>query len=325
VLEFIRHRIDRDDFRSFTIFHFFELLHQFLAGNWQAIEAMPEDLLEQNLKVGEVYWVSMPLHWHGLHDLYRGELESAHQVVNRLTEIAAIYENEVTRLLKYLLNTNVLLACCRLPEALEEIDRGIDFAERTNTMLALIHLLSARAQAHLLQEDREAAETYLEQALLIRREMDAVPWQLSCYLKTRTALDLYRLREETLDGTKSGRAKFRDKALASCRAFEKQTRKVAQHRTEALRMMGEFGRLTQNSKQAIKWWRKAMQTGQQLGARLELARTHFEVGRHLMAPDLPYSTLDGIDAPAYLKQAREAFEAMGLAWDLDKLSRLDIN
>jgi hypothetical protein len=33
--------------------------------------------------------------------------------------------------------------------------------------------------------------------------------------------------------------------------------------------------------------------------------------------------MDGLDAPAYLKMARELFEAMDLDWDLDRLKRLE--
>jgi tetratricopeptide (TPR) repeat protein len=324
VLDFIRRRIDRSDFRSFIIFHFFELLHQYLIGNWQSIEALSDDLLEQNLKIGEVYWASMPLHWHGLHQLYTGDPKSARRVVERLAKIADTYENDVTRLLKYLLNTNVLLGCGRLPQAMDEIDRGIDFAQQTNAGLAMIHLLGCKAQVYIQRDDREAAEKIMEQAANTRRDLDAVPWQLSSFLKSRAAIDIYRLQEETRNGTKPGAPKYREKALRSCRAFLKQTRKVAQHRTEALRMMGEYAWLTRNPKNALKWWRASMREGERLGAGLELARTYFEIGRRLMAAGSPYKTLDGIEATIYLKKAREGFETMGLERDLDQLSRLNV-
>ena len=321
VLDFIRRRIRRDDVKAYIIYDFFEVLHQYLAGNWHDIEAIDDDLVEQNLKLGEVYWASLPLYWHGLHHLYSGELDAAWQIVIRLEEIADTYGNEATQLLSHLLSTGMLLDTGQLPEAMDRIDKGIDFAQQTNTGLALIHLLSCKAMTHILMHDREAAEQHMEQAALIRRDLVAVPWQLAMFLKTRTALDLYRLREETRNGMKTGAPKYHEKALRSCRAFVRQTRKVAQHRTEALRMMGDYFWLNQNAKQALKWWRKSIREGQRLGARLELARTYFEVGRRLLDDRSPYASLDGTEAPAYLKKARTAFEAMGLERDLDKLCR----
>ena len=86
-------------------------------------------------------------------------------------------------------------------------------------------------------------------------------------------------------------------------------------------MMGDYFWLNQNAKQALKWWRKSIREGQRLGARLELARTYFEVGRRLLDDRSPYASLDGTEAPAYLKKARTAFESMGLERDLDKLCR----
>ena len=99
---------------------------------------------------------------------------------------------------------------------------------------------------------------------------------------------------------------------------------MAQHRTEALRLRGEYCWLVREPKQALKWWRKSIREGERLGAGLELARTHFTVGRYLLTPQSPYQALDGVNAPVYLRKAQERFEAMGLERDLDQLSRLDI-
>ena len=78
-----------------------------------------------------------------------------------------------------------------------------------------------------------------------------------------------------------------------------------------------------NPEKALKWWRKSIRAGRHLGARLELARTYFEVGRRLSNREHPSATLDGLEAPTYLKLAGELFEDMGLAWDLDRLSRVE--
>jgi hypothetical protein len=64
----------------------------------------------------------------------------------------------------------------------------------------------------------------------------------------------------------------------------------------------------------MKQWRRAVASGEQLGARPELARTWAEVARALdTASGL---TFGGLDAAACRERARGLFAATGLAWDL---------
>ena len=323
VLAFVNARIDRDDTRSYIICDFSETLHQFLVGDWQAIKPLNTELIEHNLQIGEVYWASLNMHWHGLHTLYRGELETPRAIVARLAQIADVYDHDFALLLKFLLNTSLLLASRQLIEALAETEAGLDFAQKNNFRLALIHLCGCQALIRILMDQGDFAEQAVAQADTIQREMDTVPWQLSLWLKARAALSLYRLQAHSRHAQQSVTVAQREPALKACRRFVKQTRCVAQHRTDAYRMLGEYYWLIQQPQTALKWWRKSIRAGRQLGARLELARTYFEIGRRLAQRERPAATMDGLDAPAYLKMARELFEAMALDWDLDRLNRLE--
>ena len=59
-----------------------------------------------------------------------------------------------------------------------------------------------------------------------------------------------------------------------------------------------------------------------MGARPDLSRTYFEVGKRLMEPHSKHKKLNGIDAHGYLKKARTLFEEMGLERDLDDLKKI---
>jgi hypothetical protein len=72
----------------------------------------------------------------------------------------------------------------------------------------------------------------------------------------------------------------------------------------------------------MKWWDKAIKEGERLGARPDLSRTYFEVGKHLLKPESKYKQLNGIDANGYLEKAGILFEEMGLERDLDDLERV---
>jgi len=67
---------------------------------------------------------------------------------------------------------------------------------------------------------------------------------------------------------------------------------------------------------------RMVEEAESLGARLELARVYFEIGKRLREPQSKHRKLNGLGAEAYLEQAGTLFEEMNLHWDLDKLSLL---
>jgi hypothetical protein len=69
---------------------------------------------------------------------------------------------------------------------------------------------------------------------------------------------------------------------------------------------------------ALKWWSKAMEEGKRLGARPDLSRTYFEVGKRLLEPESRHKKLNGIDANGYLEKASTIFRELNLQRDLDE-------
>ncbi len=312
-------KIAREDIKSFIIYDFSETLHNFLSGDWTAIKNFDEDLVRKNMDIGEVYWASLHLHWHAIHKLHQGDLAVAQWLVGQLNEISDVYENDFSQLLKLLLNTGLLLECRRIQEAQEEIAAGIDFAKKTKSGLGLIHFFGCQAQLDLLVADSAAAEEALKKAETIRRELKPVPWQMSVFLRSQAEFALYRLQEALSGGLEKEMRTLRKGALKSCRAFMSQSRKVAQYRTDACRLMGSYHWLTRRPQRAFRWWRKAIHEGENLGARIQLSRVYFEIGRSLLESGAAGTMLDGIAAPAYLEKAGEIFNELNLKWDRERL------
>ena len=73
---------------------------------------------------------------------------------------------------------------------------------------------------------------------------------------------------------------------------------------------------------AFKWFDKSIKEGERLGARSDLSRTHFEVGKRMLEPQSKYKQLNGIDPNGYLEKAGILFEEMGLDRDLEDLERV---
>ncbi len=321
ILSFVARKIARQNFRSYIIYDFAETLHHYLAGNWQAIKRYDEDLVKKNLDIGEVYFASLHVHWHGIHQLHQGDLTVARWLIEQLNDHADIYENDFSQLLKLLLNTGLLLECRHLQAAREEIAAGIEFAQKTKSGLGMIHFLGCRAQLHLLLADPGAAEKDLENADVIRRELQPVPWQLAAFLRGRAEHGIYRLQETLADGD-GDRLKTKRHARHCCQAMVRQARKCAQYRTDAYRLMGLYFWLAKYPRRARRWWRKAIREGERLGARIQLARTHFEFGCRLLKDGAPGSTPFRLEAENYLDKAGQIFKELNLEWDQQRLHAL---
>jgi hypothetical protein len=207
----------------------------------------------------------------------------------------------------------------KLTDALIEVKKGIDFAEKASLSYFLLEMYSCQAWIHILMSDIEAAEKSLKRANKIRREVDSpVPFQLSNFCRSQLEYDLYRLSQAIIDRNKSASAKYRKQAGKSGKILLKVAKKAAQHRTESYKLSGVYCWLNNNQAKALTWWRKAIEEGERLGARLELSMVYHEVGKRLLGAESKYKMLDGIKAEGYLERANLMFTDMGLQWDAAK-------
>ena len=78
-------------------------------------------------------------------------------MVIKLSEIAEAYENDIYRLLKYLLNIHLLIECRHMKEATAEVNRGIDLVQRNGWALSTLNMHSLAALIHLLVRETEKA------------------------------------------------------------------------------------------------------------------------------------------------------------------------
>ena len=87
-------------------------------------------------------------------------------------------------------------------------------------------------------------------------------------------------------------------------------------------MTGTFYWLIGKQNKAFKWWNKTIKRGEELGARPDLSRTYFEIGKALLHPKCKYKECGGTTAEVYLNKTRSMFEEMDLQWDLDELDKV---
>jgi class 3 adenylate cyclase/tetratricopeptide (TPR) repeat protein len=323
ILDFVKEHHVVEDIKSITVYDFCHTMHHYFVGDWELIKDYDEDLVKENLDIGDIYFAAQHLYWHGCPKLYQGDFVLTGVLVKKLSDIFDMYQNELPMLLKFLLNTSLLIECHKLDLALTEIENAIEFGKKLSQGTILIEMNSRKAHVYTLMGNIEEAEKSIQSADKIRRETDTVPWQLSDFFRSRFEIDLHYLEEFSTARIQKSLRMWKRKADNSGRNLLKVTQKVAQYRTDSYRLRGVYYWLINRQKQALKWWRKAIEEGERLGAQIELSRTYLEIGRRLLEPGSQYDELNGVKAESYVEKGRTLFREMDLQWDMDGLDRMN--
>ena len=329
ILDYAKPRLAPDDAKQWIVYDLMDTQHLFLKGRWNEIAECNEDLVNRNLKIGEMFYASQHYYWHGLQKIYQGHFDTARLFVAKLGEIAEAYENDIYRLLKYLLNINLLIECRHFMEATAEVNRGIDLVQRNGWPLSELTIQSLKASIHLLMKDTEEAGKSLDKANQVRSAVKAAPIQLSFFYRSQFEYYLRRLEDSLTAGRGEEYSEYRRNAFKSGRMLIKTCKKAALYRTESCRLMGVYKWLIHDQKSAFNWWHKAINEGESLGARPQIARTYAEMGMRLCALKGRSSGSDVSRTKEPLQKAKTMFSDLGLHHDLDNLNsaiyRIDLD
>jgi tetratricopeptide (TPR) repeat protein len=294
--------------------------HLFLKGKWDEITECNEDLVNKNLRIGETFFASQHYYWHGLPKIYQGHFDTVSLMVTKLSEIAETYDNDIYRLLKYLLNSQLLIECRQMKEATAEVNRGIAIVQRKGWPLSELTMQSLKASIHLLMKETEEASKPLDRANRIRSEVKAVPLQLSFLYRSQFEYYLCRLEDSLKAGNRKQSSQYRRNAFKAGKVLIKTCQKAALYRTDSYRLMGVYKWLVHDQESAVKWWHKAISEGESLGARPQLSRTYAEMGMRFCAINSGSSEPDTSRANAPLQRAKTMFSGLGLHHDLEDLN-----
>jgi class 3 adenylate cyclase/tetratricopeptide (TPR) repeat protein len=317
VLDVIKGSVNKEDINNYTLYEICETVHHFLGGTWRAVKDPDDDLIEKICRVGKIYEASHHLYWHALSNICRGSFDKAKLAVRRLDDLFEVYGNDLSKSFKYLVNTMLLIESGKLYDAMVESERGFDFVRKGYTPFWQHPTL--QASIHILRGDIEKAEKCLQYANSIRRQVKGTPFQLSNLYRTQSEFDLCRLKESIKGGNGAEVAESRRNAFKSGRLLQKVAQKVAFHRTDSYRLTGSYYWTINKRKRALLWWHRAVHEGERLGARPELARLYFEVGRCLLESKSKHMSLDGLEGEVYLEKARALFGEMEMESYLEEI------
>jgi class 3 adenylate cyclase/tetratricopeptide (TPR) repeat protein len=320
ILDYAKPRLAPDDAKQRIVYDLLDTIHHFLKGQWNDITDCNEDLVNRNLRLGEMYYASQHYYWHGLVQIYQGRFDAARLTVSNLSEIAEVYENDISRCLKYLLHISLLIECRLIKEATAEVNRGIDFFQKWGFTLPLMNMHCLKSLTHLLAKETDEAGKSIDRANQIKSDVRAVPVQLSAFYRSQFEYYLCRLADSLRTGHREKSSEMSKKAFKSGKMLIKTCQKAAQYRTESYRLMGLYHWLIHDQKGAYKWWNKAISEGENLSARPQLSRTFAEMGRCLCEGISEPSGSEVRRAKEPLLKAETMFRELGLHQDLEELN-----
>ncbi|UCH94966.1 MAG: AAA family ATPase [Candidatus Aminicenantes bacterium] len=325
MLDITKGRINKNDIKSVIVYRHSRVMHNVLSGNWMKMKEFEydENLIDGNLARGEFFYTTTLTDWTGLLNIEVGNFARANEMVKKLDEIGETYDNDITRIRKYLLSAALLFKQRKLYDALNELDAGINLVVRTGQKNLAVFAFGMKPNIQILLEDIKGAEESLLQAKeLVSHEKRIAPYYMSYLLISQFLFDLYRLEESVHSNDKTKISHWRKNAYQSGKAVLKNSKKHAVSRTKAFKLIGLYYWLIEKQRKAFAWWDKSIRIGEHLGARPELARTYMEVGKRLAEKKSKLRELKGIRGQEYLEKARVLFKEMELEKDLEELDKI---
>ena len=314
-----------DDVKTILTFNFYKFLNHFLSGNWNELPAYDENLIDQNLRIGEFFLAPGYHIFLGLLSAEQGDFRRAAFCVEKLNKIGEEYENDYSRSRKNLVKAQLLLKQRKLLEVLRAVEEEQALQKTIGqNPLIVLYMLGIKAHVQLVQKDMPGAQETLRAAKEITLHQNHIfPYFMSNFLIAQFLDDLCSLEEAAQSPQRPAFTACRKRAAQSGRAALKNAMKYSADKTELFRWMGVFCWLCGKHKKAQDWWEKSIRVGEELRARPELGRTYLEVGKRLSEDESRLRNFNGLTAEGCFLKARSLFEELGLQRDLDELRELE--
>ena len=324
IMEYTRKSIDKKEGIYLHFYKLAENIYNFHTGNWCG--EIEEDNINNGLRIGDFYIITGQLLYLCYMKIELGDFENCELILNKLNSIYHEYNYEHAKSDFFVLKSISLMKKRKTYDAVNYANDGIALQDKTSGDARRVELLGIKSRIEIFQNNLDAAEKTIEEAkkLVHKVGKDAIFASWYCeYLMGKFYYNLVMLKNSIESGNQAGTKKYKTTAFKNGKiAVISARKKVASEKTEAYKLMANYYWLINQHKNAFKWWDKSIKEGKGLGAKIELSRTYFEVGKALLDPQCKYKELNVITAEEYLEKARKMFVEMDLQWDLDELDKV---
>jgi tetratricopeptide (TPR) repeat protein len=322
-LEYAKQFVDFENEKERHEFIYYHNLYSCMSGNWDLIKDYDEELMVNNLKIGEFWHVTT--HYVCIANVKneQGRFNEAEEILNKLYEIYESYEYDCAKVWHDYGLCYLKIYSRNLFDAIKVCDEAIPFSEKIGMDPLLIHFWSQKADAQIFLKDLDGAVSSLKKAEEIFNQQQIVPpTYASSYLIAYFKLYLYLLEEATTSNDNLKIKEYSKKSNEFRKKMLKNSKSFGYSRLEYFRVLSLYHWIINKQNKAIKWWEKSIKEAKRMKGRPTLARIYKDMGSRIIEEKSNYNEVNGITAEQYLERAREMFIEMDLQWDLDQLDRV---
>jgi class 3 adenylate cyclase len=303
--------VNADDPRELFGYRVFGFIHHLLAGDWDERHAIEPALIEENLRLGELWLVINYLPLDAKRRAHQGRFAEAAEELEQIEKIGQLYGYDLARSNELAVRMFLQLERGDLTNARATARAHYEgFDEDLLNLFALGH----EARIEMLLGDLASAEDSLGRARrIVERTAFVPPFHASAYWVGCLALAIGQLEAAVAQEGQAPAGLRRRAARAGRRALSL-ARRVAWERPVTLRLLGSGAWLAGRRDRALRRWSAAIAEAERLDMQPELGRIWLEAGRSL-SRDGKGQSLRELDADGCLATAERITERLALADD----------
>lgn len=316
--QYLRHYVKKDN--NFVYFAYLYYLSpaSYFTGKLLTDTSDDKIMFEYGMNKGRIWPATTHHAFKGAGYVELGENQNVFQIIENLKILVTEMEHSFSLAQYHRVKITWQLKNRKLEDLLSEADNAIEVIGKTDHTSVQMVANSIVSMAYSCKGNLDKASEYYNIALELSKKL-WTKYYLSTIELAGVHLHMAKMRVKGPD--KSDAREF----LSLTKRLLTISQNMHCNKTEAYRLRAlalyHYGK----HRAALTNFSRSIQFAQWYGARLELSRNCFELGKFLSDPKVKYKELEGHPAGYYLEKAKTMFEEMDLQWDLGALNKLMAN
>ncbi len=311
--DFTRSVVDLNNKLSWLYVTYSKVMADYLTNRLEDDKA-GEKIFKFAMETGNVWAPTVYHSFKGISYVEMGLKKEVGQLSRNMLIMANELENSFTWVQYHRLQYTIYVKFREMDEAIDKGPESIRYIAKTDhtTLLLLAYCFISMAYTHKGQPDK--AKEYL----LLAEELTGKLW-LKYYVSTTLLAKCYILFKEAARQGKAIKKEQIAELLKTSQQLVKASKNVYCNKTEAYRFTAMAYAYANKPGKALKFFNKSIDFSEWYGAKLELSRTYFELGKFLSGSKT--KKLNGLSGEDYLEKAKTLFTEMDLQWDLEEYGK----
>jgi len=313
--QYLTSYIHKDNNFVYLAYLYYLSISSYLTGKLLIDTSEDKSIFEYGMYKGRVWAATTHHAFKGIGYVELGKEQNAIQLIENLHTISTELEHSFSLAQYYRLKITYLLKYRKLDELLSEAEKVIEIIGKTDHSSILVIANNIISIAYSLKNNLAKAREHHEIATDLSKKL----W-LKYYLSMTSLAGVYlhMAQMKVNKHSKSDASEF----LRITQNLVSVSKTVHCNKTEAYRLRAIAFSFYGNHKAALSSFVRSIKFAQWYGARVELSRTYFELGKFLSDPKSGKKQLNELSGQDYLEKARSMFEEMNLQWDLQEYEQM---